>query len=134
MGTKRTLPEGHYDQIAARLRQFKIQALLIIGGFEVPNFKNNSMIISNFKKNRPTNQFLLLLSTATSIPNSGFPWLLFHRQSVTMFLERISPLAPIRPLMKSQMYINIYSILKDKLSDNFFFQDLRSHPPICPRY
>ncbi len=41
MGTKRTLPEGKYDQIAARLREFKIQALLIIGGFEVPHFINN---------------------------------------------------------------------------------------------
>ena len=35
LGIKRTLPEGKYAEIAARLRQFKIQALLVIGGFEV---------------------------------------------------------------------------------------------------
>ena len=38
MGTKRTLPEGKYPEIAARLREFKIQALLVIGGFEVISF------------------------------------------------------------------------------------------------
>lgn len=35
LGTKRTLPEGKYAQIAARIREYKIQALLVIGGFEV---------------------------------------------------------------------------------------------------
>lgn len=35
LGTKRTLPEGKLPQIAARLKEYKIQALLIIGGFEV---------------------------------------------------------------------------------------------------
>lgn len=34
LGTKRTLPEGKFEQIAARLREFRIQGLLIIGGFE----------------------------------------------------------------------------------------------------
>nr|XP_018898104.1 PREDICTED: ATP-dependent 6-phosphofructokinase isoform X3 [Bemisia tabaci] len=34
LGTKRTLPEGKLPQIAARLKEYKIQALLIIGGFE----------------------------------------------------------------------------------------------------
>uniref|UniRef100_A0A1Q3FMX3 ATP-dependent 6-phosphofructokinase n=1 Tax=Culex tarsalis TaxID=7177 RepID=A0A1Q3FMX3_CULTA len=34
LGTKRTLPEGKFKEIAARLKEFKIQALLIIGGFE----------------------------------------------------------------------------------------------------
>lgn len=35
LGTKRTLPAGRFEQVAASLAKFKIQALLIIGGFEV---------------------------------------------------------------------------------------------------
>nr|CAD7457580.1 unnamed protein product [Timema tahoe] len=35
LGTKRTLPGQRINQVAARLKEFKIQALLIIGGFEV---------------------------------------------------------------------------------------------------
>ena len=35
LGIKRTLPDGKFPEIAARLRQFNIQALLVIGGFEV---------------------------------------------------------------------------------------------------
>lgn len=34
LGTKRTLPDGKFEQIAAKLKEFKIQGLLIIGGFE----------------------------------------------------------------------------------------------------
>ncbi|XP_005179004.1 ATP-dependent 6-phosphofructokinase isoform X1 [Musca domestica] len=34
LGTKRTLPECKFNEIAARLKEFKIQGLLIIGGFE----------------------------------------------------------------------------------------------------
>lgn len=34
LGTKRTLPEGKFAKIAAKLNEFKIQGLLIIGGFE----------------------------------------------------------------------------------------------------
>ncbi|XP_040153446.1 ATP-dependent 6-phosphofructokinase isoform X2 [Anopheles arabiensis] len=34
LGTKRTLPEGKFADIAARLKEFGIQALLIVGGFE----------------------------------------------------------------------------------------------------
>ncbi|XP_053962277.1 ATP-dependent 6-phosphofructokinase isoform X1 [Anastrepha ludens] len=34
LGTKRTLPEGKFKEIAARLKEFKIQGLLVIGGFE----------------------------------------------------------------------------------------------------
>ncbi|XP_001950251.1 ATP-dependent 6-phosphofructokinase isoform X5 [Acyrthosiphon pisum] len=34
LGTKRTLPEKRMPEIAARLKEFNIQALLIIGGFE----------------------------------------------------------------------------------------------------
>lgn len=37
LGTKRTLPEKRMPEIAARLKEFNIQALLIIGGFEVCN-------------------------------------------------------------------------------------------------
>lgn len=35
LGIKRTLPDGKFPQIAARLKEHKIQALLVIGGFEV---------------------------------------------------------------------------------------------------
>lgn len=34
LGTKRTLPGKYMDQIAARFREYKINALLVIGGFE----------------------------------------------------------------------------------------------------
>lgn len=34
LGTKRTLPEGKFAKIAAKLNEFNIQGLLIIGGFE----------------------------------------------------------------------------------------------------
>lgn len=34
LGTKRTLPEGKFAEIAARLKEFRIQGLLVIGGFE----------------------------------------------------------------------------------------------------
>jgi len=34
IGTKRTLPQKHMEKVAARFKEFKIQALLIIGGFE----------------------------------------------------------------------------------------------------
>lgn len=37
LGTKRTLPNERMSQIAARLKEYCIQALLIIGGFEVKN-------------------------------------------------------------------------------------------------
>lgn len=35
LGTKRTLPGSKAGEIAARIKEFKIQGLLIIGGFEV---------------------------------------------------------------------------------------------------
>lgn len=35
LGTKRTLPGDRMAEIAARLKEYNIQALLIIGGFEV---------------------------------------------------------------------------------------------------
>ncbi|XP_022238987.1 ATP-dependent 6-phosphofructokinase-like isoform X1 [Limulus polyphemus] len=34
LGTKRTLPEPHMEQVVSRLKEFNIQALLVIGGFE----------------------------------------------------------------------------------------------------
>lgn len=34
LGTKRTLPDGKFHKIAERMREFRIQGLLIIGGFE----------------------------------------------------------------------------------------------------
>nr|CAH0113232.1 unnamed protein product [Daphnia galeata] len=34
LGTKRTLPDGKYPEVAASLRKHNIQALLLIGGFE----------------------------------------------------------------------------------------------------
>lgn len=35
LGTKRTLPGNRMGLVASRLEEFKIQGLLIIGGFEV---------------------------------------------------------------------------------------------------
>lgn len=35
LGTKRVLPSGKFDKIAARLKEYRVQGLLIIGGFEV---------------------------------------------------------------------------------------------------
>jgi len=41
LGTKRAPPtEDQLSQIAQRLKEFGIQALLIIGGFEVTNLPN----------------------------------------------------------------------------------------------
>jgi len=34
LGTKRTLPDKYLDQIAARLREYKLHSLLFVGGFE----------------------------------------------------------------------------------------------------
>lgn len=34
LGTKRTLPAKHFEQVAARLREYKLHSILIIGGFE----------------------------------------------------------------------------------------------------
>ncbi|KAL7035000.1 hypothetical protein ACKWTF_008208 [Chironomus riparius] len=34
LGTKRTLPEGKFKEIAQRFREFSIQGLLVVGGFE----------------------------------------------------------------------------------------------------
>lgn len=34
LGTKRTLPEPYINQVAAKLKEFRIQGLLLIGGFE----------------------------------------------------------------------------------------------------
>ena len=39
LGTKRTLPDGKYVEVAANLRKHNIQALLVIGGFEVFEFR-----------------------------------------------------------------------------------------------
>ena len=35
LGTKRTLPHGHFEAIAKQLREKKINGLFMIGGFEV---------------------------------------------------------------------------------------------------
>ena len=37
LGTKRTLPEGKYDAIAANIKEFNLQSLLVVGGFEAFN-------------------------------------------------------------------------------------------------
>ncbi|KAK4291691.1 hypothetical protein Pmani_013509 [Petrolisthes manimaculis] len=34
LGTKRTLPDKYFDQVAARLKEYKIHSLMIVGGFE----------------------------------------------------------------------------------------------------
>lgn len=40
LGTKRTLPGNRLSEISARLQEYNIQALLIIGGFEVCKFNH----------------------------------------------------------------------------------------------
>lgn len=40
LGTQKQLPLKYMDQIAVQLKKFGIQALLIIGGFEVFNLKS----------------------------------------------------------------------------------------------
>lgn len=45
LGTKRTLPEKRMPEIAARLKEFNIQALLIIGGFEVSNILHYILLV-----------------------------------------------------------------------------------------
>ena len=89
LGIKRTLPEGKYAEIAARLRQFKIQALLVIGGFEVsritrPKCPQDAHFFPEF---RPINPFWPYRSTAKSTRNSASPWPSFRRLSVTTFQE-----------------------------------------------
>ncbi|KAL5243940.1 hypothetical protein ACI65C_011350 [Semiaphis heraclei] len=79
LGTKRTLPEKRMPEIAARLKEFNIQALLIIGGFEayqagiqlVQNRKNFSefcipmvIIPSTISNNVPGTEFSLGCDTA----------------------------------------------------------------------
>lgn len=34
LGTNRNIAEGHFKEIAARLKEYKIQGLLVVGGFE----------------------------------------------------------------------------------------------------
>ncbi|XP_050525022.1 ATP-dependent 6-phosphofructokinase isoform X5 [Daktulosphaira vitifoliae] len=48
LGTKRTLPEKRMSEIAARLKEFNIQALLIIGGFEA--YQAGVQLVQNRKK------------------------------------------------------------------------------------
>lgn len=43
LGTKRTLPGKRLPQIAAKIKEFNIQGLLIIGGFEVIEKKLKKM-------------------------------------------------------------------------------------------
>lgn len=79
LGTKRTLPNQRMPQIAARLKEFKIQALLIIGGFEayqggIQLYENRStypefcipivVIPSTISNNVPGTEFSLGCDTA----------------------------------------------------------------------
>jgi 6-phosphofructokinase 1 len=49
LGTKRTLPEKRMPEIAARLKEFNIQALLIIGGFEVGSILYLLFLVNSVK-------------------------------------------------------------------------------------
>ncbi|KAJ8980029.1 hypothetical protein NQ317_019717 [Molorchus minor] len=64
LGTKRTLPGDRLELVASKLQQFKIQALLIIGGFEV-------------------------LKTTKGIHNTGSSTKCYNRQ--TIFPKILSP-------------------------------------------
>lgn len=63
LGTKRTLPGQRMPQIAARLKEFKIQALLIIGGFEVRNkYLKGVTIIYSYDKQFSTQKRVIQYS------------------------------------------------------------------------
>lgn len=44
LGTKRTLPDDRVSIIASRLKEYGIQSLLIVGGFEVSNIYFSTII------------------------------------------------------------------------------------------
>ena len=60
LGTKRTLPGDKKGEIAARIKQFNIQGLLIIGGFEVTSFDRNIFVV--FHITRQLYIFLLFIT------------------------------------------------------------------------
>lgn len=72
LGTKRTLPEGKFVEIAARLKEFKIQGLLIIGGFEAYHACGQ---ISDQRSNFPEFRIPLVVIPATisnNVPGTEF--------------------------------------------------------------
>jgi len=68
LGIKRTLPEGKYAEIAARLRQFKIQALLVIGGFEA---YQSVLALSEHRKEYP--EFCIPMAVIPSTISNNVP-------------------------------------------------------------
>lgn len=80
LGTNRNIAEGYFKEIAARLKEYKIQALLVVGGFEAyhsigllndardkyPEFRIPMLIIpASISNNVPGTEFCL--GTDTSI-------------------------------------------------------------------
>ncbi|KAK9505913.1 hypothetical protein O3M35_009877 [Rhynocoris fuscipes] len=72
LGTKRTLPVDKYDKIAARFQEYKIQGLLIIGGFEA--FQTGLLLAKNRDK-YPEFRIPLIVIPATisnNVPGTDF--------------------------------------------------------------
>lgn len=73
LGTRRTLPDkSNLDQIVANLRQFRIQALLVIGGFEAYHSVLN---LAENRKNYPELRIPMCVIPATisnNVPGTDF--------------------------------------------------------------
>lgn len=68
LGTKRTLPEGKFKEIAARLKEYRIQGLLVIGGFEAYHACGQ---ISDQRPNHP--EFCIPLAVIPSTISNNVP-------------------------------------------------------------
>ncbi|GIX95397.1 ATP-dependent 6-phosphofructokinase [Caerostris extrusa] len=72
LGTKRTLPDQHMEQIVEQLRKFKIQALLVIGGFEA---FHSVLQFAEARKKFPELQIPMCIIPATisnNVPGTDF--------------------------------------------------------------
>lgn len=72
LGTKRTLPGSRMGLIASRLHEFGIQALLIIGGFEVRLFYTNLFLCKLKATYRATKQLYSFMKHVMTILLSGY--------------------------------------------------------------
>jgi 6-phosphofructokinase 1 len=72
LGTKRTLPEGKFKEIARRLKEFGIQGLLIVGGFE--GYQSIVQLMDQ-RKNFPEFRIPMVIVPATisnNVPGTEF--------------------------------------------------------------
>eukprot|EP00093_Oithona_nana_P011499 11499.XXX_630020_632552_1 [CDS] Oithona nana genome sequencing. len=68
LGTKRTLPEGKYEEIAQQLKKFNIEGLMIIGGFEA---FQASLQLAEQRKNYP--QFCIPIAVLPATISNNVP-------------------------------------------------------------